>query len=273
MSGTEPSGRIMRNRAMFGDPIRSARKDMNMSQKELAAFLGVKASDLSNWETGKSAPDYEVLPALCCALGLSMAALFGVPEPPGVLPPEERRAAWLYEQLTAHDRKVIRAMVQALSDSGDARLRARCLRQFVTLRRNRAAMEAGETSPLLPGMAYEEVPVRLGGLTEKANEILFVSDQSMSPVFYEGNEVYLAYTSRIRVGEIGVFRVRGEVMIREYHKTFLHAFSPSWPDTPVLPDEDILLFGRVLGRADRSDFPDSTEAAMLRRIAWEKKHA
>jgi len=48
-----------------------------MSQKELAAHLGVSQSAVTNWVKGKNSPDIETVALICDILQISVTDLFG----------------------------------------------------------------------------------------------------------------------------------------------------------------------------------------------------
>ena len=51
-----------------------------LSQIKLAALIGVKQSQVSEWLKGKSKPGYDNLKAMCLALGVSGDYLLGIGE-------------------------------------------------------------------------------------------------------------------------------------------------------------------------------------------------
>ena len=59
----------------FGNYLCGLRVGSGLSQKELAARLGVSDKAVSKWERGCGAPDIELLPALSAALGVDTTAL------------------------------------------------------------------------------------------------------------------------------------------------------------------------------------------------------
>ena len=60
----------------FADRLRSARKDKNMLQQELAAVSGVSLRTLQNWETGLRRPsNFAMVEKVAAALGVSTSEL------------------------------------------------------------------------------------------------------------------------------------------------------------------------------------------------------
>ncbi|MCQ2527240.1 MAG: helix-turn-helix domain-containing protein [Lachnospiraceae bacterium] len=69
----------------IGRFIQSSRKQINMTQKELADKLGVSDKLISKWETGNGMPDISILNELCSTLNISVNELLSGE----TLPPEK----------------------------------------------------------------------------------------------------------------------------------------------------------------------------------------
>ena len=65
------------NRTTYGEVIRANRIKMGLSQPDLAGILGTSKNYVSNWEVGRTRPDMNMIPAICRAIGISIA-LVGV---------------------------------------------------------------------------------------------------------------------------------------------------------------------------------------------------
>ncbi len=64
----------------IGKNIRKARRDLELTQDELAERLAVTESAVSQWELGKTVPDLMLIPTLCAVLGVTSDWLLGVNE-------------------------------------------------------------------------------------------------------------------------------------------------------------------------------------------------
>lgn len=62
----------------LGSRIKRLRKELGISQKELAERIGVSNSRVSNWEQGINRPDADILSKLCSALQTSPSLLLGM---------------------------------------------------------------------------------------------------------------------------------------------------------------------------------------------------
>lgn len=55
--------------------IQSSRKELGLTQAEMAERLGVSPQSVSNWERGESIPDVSLLPDLACMLRCSVDSI------------------------------------------------------------------------------------------------------------------------------------------------------------------------------------------------------
>lgn len=60
----------------MNETIRSRRKELNLTQEQMADFLGVTAPAVHKWEKGITYPDISLLPALARLLGVDLNTLF-----------------------------------------------------------------------------------------------------------------------------------------------------------------------------------------------------
>lgn len=62
----------------IGEKIRELRRIKNVTQEELAAYLGLSAQAISKWENGSTLPDVTLFPGLANFFGVTTDALFGL---------------------------------------------------------------------------------------------------------------------------------------------------------------------------------------------------
>ncbi len=62
----------------IGTTIKNARKKLNMTQEQLAEYLNVSISAVSQWEGDKTSPDITIIPSICNLLDISADELLGV---------------------------------------------------------------------------------------------------------------------------------------------------------------------------------------------------
>lgn len=61
----------------FAQILRKRRKDLRLTQKEIADTLGIKDVNVSAWENGKGMPEASRLPALARRLEMTVSELMG----------------------------------------------------------------------------------------------------------------------------------------------------------------------------------------------------
>lgn len=62
----------------IGTTIKNARRKLNMTQEQLAEYLNVSISAVSQWESDKTSPDITIIPSICNLLDISADELLGV---------------------------------------------------------------------------------------------------------------------------------------------------------------------------------------------------
>ena len=70
------------NQIAIGNFIEKKRKELNLTQAQLAEKLGVSNKTVSKWENGKCMPDYGIIQPLCAELGISVSELMDGEEQP-----------------------------------------------------------------------------------------------------------------------------------------------------------------------------------------------
>ena len=62
---------------MFGNRIKTARKNKGLTQKQLADIVGIKHNTLSGWEKGAHSPNGTQIIQLCDVLEIDPNSLYG----------------------------------------------------------------------------------------------------------------------------------------------------------------------------------------------------
>lgn len=88
----------------FGERLRELRKQKNLTQKQLAAMIGVKNSIISFYEVGDRIPSPEVIVKLSAALQVSADYLLGI----------EKGESIDVSGLSESDKKLVRLLVDTL---------------------------------------------------------------------------------------------------------------------------------------------------------------
>lgn len=74
---------------IIAENITRRRKELNMTQRELADKLNVSDKTVSRWETGKQIPDALLMPELAKSLNMGLDELYGINRNTEEIPLEE----------------------------------------------------------------------------------------------------------------------------------------------------------------------------------------
>lgn len=88
----------------FGRKLRELRKQKNLTQKQLAALIGVKNSIISFYEVGDRMPSPEIIIKLAAALNVTCDYLLGI----------EKNETIDVSGLDENDKKLVRSLVDTL---------------------------------------------------------------------------------------------------------------------------------------------------------------
>lgn len=95
----------------IGTTIKKHRRNRDMTQEQLAEYLRVSVSAVSQWESGKTAPDLSLIPAICNLFGISADELLGINQEQ-----KEKRVEEIIEnakQYFRHDLKTATEILEA----------------------------------------------------------------------------------------------------------------------------------------------------------------
>lgn len=268
---TQAERNKMRNRAEFGDKIRAYRKACALSQPQLAEILGVTKNSITNWETGISRPELQMIPKLCQALSISADLFFGMPASKTVLDKSELAHMNLYRSLDRYKQRTVDALMESMIENDLLAFREDCVKTFSHIERDELPASAGTGMPLTDSYEHEYVFLRNSRSVCRADTIITVSGDSMLPTFRDGDDLLVEYTPEINPGEIGIFIVAGEGFVKEYQPDGLHSHNPKYKTIHPGLDDNFRCIGRVLGIVTEDMLPTPRELDVLNEV-YSTKH-
>lgn len=254
----EPDRSVCSGPAALGGRIRFFREERGIGQKVLAEKLGVSSNAVNNWEHGRGRPDLNLLPALCAALRISLADLFGIREASSSYSAGEQLLIGKYRRLS-------RGHQLAVSRMADTLLEIQAAESLPPLRRlvcYGKALAAGPGDPTEFEDEGTPLWVRANRQTEKADCVFFVNGDSMEPAYHHGDRVLVSRlpdASALKPGEIGAFIIGNETYIKVCGKDGLHSLNPAFPTIEFPEDTPVCLIGRVIGRLDPSQIASEAD--------------
>lgn len=254
------------NRASYGERIRAFRLARGLNQPQLAALLRTSKNYVSNWEMGRVRPDLDLIPELCRALGIPVAAFFG--EEVSRREEQSARIALKSEALSPAHRTVLEGTADLLLASERDHIRTDVLGRFRRVWRSDLVAAAGTLNPIEEGGRGEAVYLNLTGALARADEVITVSGDSMEPTYRDGDELLIEHTGTLRPGEIGVLVINGEGFVKEYRSGGVYSHNEAkYPFRRFLPGDEVRCFGRVLGKVTPRMLPNAEERRILEEAA------
>ena len=239
----------------FGQRLRERRKELGISQSELAKALGVSVSAVSNYESGQNAMREDVLLRLFRVLDVEPNYLYQdfLHGERFVCSVEERKLVEKYRSLRTAGRQALHAVADALGAyqaDVDAEMPVITDVRQIPLYRSPAA--AGFMSPVF-GEDYDLIDVT-GDVPRGAEYAVRIQGDSMEPYILDGS---VAYVNRdpLAVGDVGIFCVDGELLCKQYVRdklgiTYLFSLNRKRASMDVVLPRDsgrsVVCFGRVL---------------------------
>lgn len=238
----------------FGQRLRDRRKELGISQGELAKSLGVSLSAVSNYENGLNAMREDVLLRLFRVLDVEPNYLYqdDFSGRSFTCSVEEEHLVKTYRALRLPGKQTLRAMADALTayqTELDTEQPEDDVRQ-IPLYRSPAA--AGFASPVF-GEDFDYIGVT-GSTPRGAEFAVRIQGDSMEPYIRDGS---IAYVNRdpLDNGDVGIFCVDGEMLCKQYVRdplgiVYLFSLNRARADADVVLPRDsgrtMVCFGRVL---------------------------
>ena len=79
--------------------IRTRRRILGLTMKQLANIVGVTEAAISHYETGRREPDNDMLLRIANALGVTVDYLIGHEDSPALVPAQEKTPSTIDEQI------------------------------------------------------------------------------------------------------------------------------------------------------------------------------
>lgn len=253
--------------------------DKKLKQKDLAEYVGISTSAISDWKKKNTNPSAENLSAIADFLNVSLRFL---------LTGEER----IESIKLSDDIKELISYYNALDERSKGKILGKA-ETLAELTAERAAEEqaakqpkktvqiavhAAEEQPepeddepeqeepfyielfTLPASAgsgvqldegfTEPMQIKHTAIAERANYAVRVSGNSMEDTYYDGDIVLVETCPDIEIGEVGIFIVNDQGYIKQRGEDRLISLNPKSPDVFIHEGDVVYCRGRVLGKAE-----------------------
>lgn len=238
----------------IGQRLRQRRRELGMSQAELAQRLGVTPSAVSNYESGQNAMREEILLQVFQVLDIDANYLYqdvcaGRGFPVSI---EEKALVQKYRSLSLPGRQTLQAVADALGAFQTEMEQLAPPAEIRQIPLYRCPAAAGLAAPVF-GEDFDYIDVT-GDVPRGAELAVRIQGDSMEPYIADGSVVYVNRDPLVN-GDVGIFCVDGEMLCKQYVRDGLgmvYLFSLNRKRAQadvVLPPSSgrsLVCFGRVL---------------------------
>lgn len=249
---------------MIKDKLKEIRENSNMNKKEFANYIGIKYTTYNGYETGAREPDSDFLILISKKFDVSIDYILGLQNEKEILHSYELKSSEYehikkYRDLDDHGRESVNITLERETLRVQAINNIR--KQLDTLTNKKTfsgptyyisyyqrLASAGNGEYLFDDIPTETIEVPANDLSERADFVIGVNGDSMEPLYYDGDKVYVQKKDEIGIGEIGIFTRGPECFIKELGSDCLISRNKKYADIPA--SNDIKCVGLVLGKVE-----------------------
>ena len=217
-------------------------------QSELCAYLGINTSTMTNWKNRNTDPPAKYIIPICEFLEVSPYFLLTGKEKKSSLLSDEQELLNYYKALPAWEQQRLIGRAAALAEVYEERPPEPKV-PVISLYCSDNRVSAGLGDELYDYEQWDTIDVIETSQSRKADFMLIVDGDSMSPKCSDGDYVLIRQQPAVDIGQIGIFNVDGKGYIKKYEGDHLVSLNPKYEDIS-LKDKDFRCFGLVLGVAN-----------------------
>lgn len=234
---------------MFYDNLKIVCEEKGVKMTPIVAECGGAKGSISNWKKGAS-PNSDIVAKLSVRLNVSSDTLiFGKGNSSTIkLSEDEQKLITHYNRLPPMEKIRLVARAEAIADVYAERVEEP-KPNIISICCSQNRVSAGIGEELFDYEQWDTVDVIETSQSRKADFILIVDGESMSPKFHDGDYVLVRQQPAVELGQIGIFYVDGKGYIKKYDGDYLISLNPDFDDID-LDDKEFSCFGLVLGIAE-----------------------
>ena len=228
-----------------GSKLSELRKARKMSQQEVAKLVSVGSDPISNravskWETGDTLPNAEQFLALCRIYDIRdvLSTFLGMEGPNDEGP----------NSLNKLGRERVDEYISLLKESPEFSYKQKVIRIKRQMPLYDLPASAG-TGVFLDSDSYTLIDVD-ETVPENANLAVRISGDSMTPLYTDGQIVYVRQQPDLKPGEIGIFVLNGEAYCKKLETDGgikLISLNPNYKPIKVKYSYELRVIGKVVG--------------------------
>lgn len=226
-------------------------KEKKLKQKELAKRTGISESAISDWKKKGTNPAAENISAIADFLEVSLEYLVTGKEKSLSLPDDELELLTYYKELPEREQMKLIGRASALAEVYKEQVEEP-KPPIISISCSQNRVSAGIGEELFDYEQWDTVDVIETPVSRKADFMLIVDGESMSPKFHDGDHVLVRQQPAVELGQIGIFYVDGKGYIKKYDGDYLISLNPDYDDIYIV-NKELRCFGLVLGIAELAE--------------------
>lgn len=223
----------------------------NIAQKDFATEIDVNEKTVSAWKRNNSLPPADKLSKISDCIGVSLEYLITGKEKSPSLPEDELELLKYYKELPKHGRLKLIGRAAGMADVYREQVEEQKT-NIISICCSQNRVSAGVGEELFDYEQWDTVDVIETPQSRKADFMLIVDGESMSPKFHDGDYVLVRQQPAVELGQIGIFYVDGKGYIKKFDGDYLISLNPDFDDID-LSDKEFSCFGLVLGIAELAE--------------------
>lgn len=232
---------------MFYDNLKRVCDEKGVKITPIVAECGGAKGSISNWKNGAS-PNSDIIAKLSVRLNVSTDMLIFGEERKLALPSDEQELLESYQQLPEREQMKLIGRAAALAEVYKEQIEE-SKPPIISIYCSQNRVSAGIGEDLFDYEQWDTVDVIETYESRKADFMLIVAGESMSPKFHDGDHVLVRQQPAVELGQIGIFYVDGKGYIKKYDGDYLISLNPDYDDIYIV-NKELRCFGLVLGIAE-----------------------
>lgn len=222
-----------------------------LKQADLCNYIGIKYNVFTTWKTRGTEPPTKFLIQICDFLGVTPYYLLTGKEKSSSLPEDELELLTYYKELPEREQMKLIGRASALAEVYKDQIEEP-KQPIISINCSQNRVSAGIGEELFDYEQWDTVDVIETPVSRKADFMLIVDGESMSPKFHDGDYVLVRQQPAVELGQIGIFYVDGKGYIKKYDGDYLISLNPDYDDIYIV-DKGSRCFGLVLGIAELAE--------------------
>ena len=240
--------------------LKEGRLNKGLKQSDVTKLTGIKNTTLSNYENGNTEPDMDTFLKLCHLYELDYSELLGEAygyHLPGIsidIKKSDINMLKKYRSLDDYGKELVNLVLDKENERCQNHTPAAIIELSPT---NKFFPYYGKIASAGKGFEFSDIIDTDGGaeypltkVNRLADYTIGVSGDSMEPVYYDGDIVFVKRVYDLEYGDVGIFQKDNEILIKQVGKNELLSFNPKYP--PIPDNGDIRCLGKVLGKVDEN---------------------